>query len=44
MSILGVVTAVTTAITGAVVSITNELILNVTLFPAFSETVIVQFE
>ena len=44
VSLSGVVTAVTSASIGAVVSITNELIFNVTLLPAESVTVIVQFE
>ena len=44
MSVVGVVTAVTSATVGAVVSITNELMFNVTLLPAASVTVIVQFE
>ena len=44
MSLVGVVTAVTSAITGAVVSITNEFIFNVTLLLEVSVTVIVQFE
>jgi hypothetical protein len=44
VSLVGVVTAVTSAITGAMVSITNELIFNVTLLLELSVTVIVQFE
>ena len=44
VSLVGVVTAVTSAITGAMVSITNELIFNVTLLLELSVTVIVQSE
>ena len=45
MSLSGVVTAVTSAIVGAVVSTVNDLIVSVLLtFPAESDTVIVQSE
>ena len=45
MSLVGVVTAVTCAIVGAVVSTVNDVIVSVLLtFPAESVTVIVQFE
>ena len=44
VSLSGVVTAVTSATVGAVVSITNEFIFNVTLLLELSVTVIVQFE
>ena len=45
MSLVGVVTVVTCAITGAAVSTVNDVIVSVLLtFPAESETVIVQSE
>ena len=44
MSLVGVVTAVSCVTVGAVVSITNELILNVTLLAEELVTVIVQSE
>ena len=44
MPVFGVVTAITSAIVGAVVSIIKELIFNVTLLLEVSVTIIVQSE